>query len=99
MQMIASQTAIVHMKSRAACGTGNSRESAEVIFADRTTSKAFLPNADHVKRLDAWTKCERPCSAARSHKQLVSSLRPNFRISFSPTRENEGGLSCSARSC
>jgi hypothetical protein len=25
-------------------------------------------------------------------------LRPNLRISFSPTRENEGGLSCSARS-
>jgi hypothetical protein len=37
--------------------------------------------------------------AARSHKQLVSTLRPNLRISCSPTEENEGGLSCSARSC
>src|SRR5580700_7399747 len=37
--------------------------------------------------------------SARSHKQLISALRPNLRISFGPTRENEGRLSCSARSC
>jgi hypothetical protein len=37
--------------------------------------------------------------AARSHKQLDSALRPNLRVSFGLTRENEGGLSCSARSC